>query len=166
MCVCVSQSVCADCVFTWKLVFSSDAPASTSSRHTACCFSEAALCNAVSPLHRKHKDSVESQQPAPKLSNDNSGRTSLCLTDPEAPLSLKQEEAEAALENLAPNHIIILYSTIIFIIIIIIVMYMLLLLKKNHNFATSCFICRFRWSKPRVFCCKLQISLSKSNDCW
>lgn len=40
-----------DCVFTWKLVFSSDAPASTSNLHTACCFSEAALCKAVSPLH-------------------------------------------------------------------------------------------------------------------
>ncbi len=37
-------------LFTWKLVFSSEAPASTSNRHTACCFSEAALCNAVSPL--------------------------------------------------------------------------------------------------------------------
>lgn len=101
MFVCVkqrkSESVCVDWVVTWKLVFSSDAPASTSSRHTACCFSEAALCNAVSPLHTKHKDSVKSQQQGPKIENDNTGRTSLCPTDPEAPLSLKREETEAAL---------------------------------------------------------------------
>lgn len=92
----MSQRVRVDSVFTRKLVFSSDAPASTSSRHTACCFSEAALCKAVSPLHVKHRDSVKSQQQAPQILNDNTGRTSLCPTDPEAPLSLKQEETGAA----------------------------------------------------------------------
>lgn len=49
-------------LFTWKLVFSSEAPASTSNLQTACCFSEAALCKAVSPLQTHKRDAVCYQQ--------------------------------------------------------------------------------------------------------
>lgn len=76
-------------VNTRKLVFFSDAPASTSSRHTACSFSEAALCSAVSPLHTNNNTLNNTR--AGKRS-ENTWRTFLCLPNPEEPSSLKRKQ--------------------------------------------------------------------------